>query len=271
MLDMWAMRNSYWKKRFALAAFERAHLQRAGIIHALNENEAAAIRALGLTCPIAVIPSGVDIVPTLATLPKPIFLETDERRVLLFLGRIHPKKGIDALIKAWAKVIQGRPLLGQEWRLVIAGWDDGGHLPSLERLVSALGLEQHVHFVGPIFDETKRNTFGNVHALVLPSKSEGLPIAVLEAWASTIPVFMTSNCNLPEGFKAGAAFRIGTDPADIAAPLIELLPRTDLLVRAGKIARELASSSFSWARVARDWHEVYHWVLGGGSKPNCLN
>jgi poly(glycerol-phosphate) alpha-glucosyltransferase len=271
MLDTWAMGNSSWKKRVALAAFERAHLESARIIHALNEGEATAIRALGLTSPIAVIPSGVHMCRQPAAYPRPGFLTNDDRRVLLFLGRIHPKKGIHALIKAWLRVIRERPALREEWRLVIAGWDDRQFFPFLDRLVSELGLERHVHFVGPVFDEIKVSTFHHSHAFILPSLSEGLPMAVLEAWACGLPVFMTTNCNLPEGFGAGAAFRIGIEPEEIAGPLVELLPQTDLLARAGMAGRELARSNFSWAKVARDWNDVHQWVLEGGVKPHCLN
>ena len=96
-------------------------------------------------------------------------------------------------------------------------------------------------------------------------------MAVLEAWACGLPVFMTVNCNLPEGFGAGAAFRIGIEPEEIAGPLMELLPQTDLLARAGMAGRELAASNFSWTRVARDWNDVHQWVLKGGVEPHCVN
>jgi poly(glycerol-phosphate) alpha-glucosyltransferase len=269
MLDTWAIGNSSWKKRLALAAFERAHLEGANVIHALSDSEAVAIRALGLRNPIAVIPNGVDMRQS-ARRPKPDFLANDERRVLLFLGRVHPKKGLNALVEAWARVITERPVLGQEWRLVVAGWDDGRHLPSLERLVSRLGLERDVHFVGPVFGDTKFKTLDSAHAFILPSRSEGLPMAVLEAWACGLPVFMTANCNLPEGFDAGAAFHIGIEPPEIADSLMKVLPERDLLASAGRAGRELAQSNFSWTQVAESWGKVHAWITNGRSPPACL-
>ncbi|MEM9701367.1 MAG: glycosyltransferase, partial [Planctomycetota bacterium] len=102
MLDPWAVRRSRWKKRLAWALAERAHLTGAGCLHALAESEADAARAFGVKTPICVIPNGVSLDAPRPDQPPPWGEKAnqDDRRTLLFLGRLHPKKGLDLLIDA---------------------------------------------------------------------------------------------------------------------------------------------------------------------------
>ena len=99
MLDPWAVRNSAWKKRIALAFYERRHLEGASCIRALCESEAQAIRQFGLRNPICIIPNAIDIPEKqnsnlkIQNSPWKGSFETG-RKVLLYLGRIHPKKGL---------------------------------------------------------------------------------------------------------------------------------------------------------------------------------
>ena len=106
---------------------------------------------------------------------------------------------------------------------------------------------------------------------MLPSLSEGLPVAVLEAWSYGLPVLMTEACNLPEGFAAGAALSIATDPAGIAAGLRRLFALSDAERRGmGARGRALVRARFAWASVGEQMAAVYRWVLGGGSPPSCV-
>jgi len=269
MLDPWALRNSAWKKKIAGWLYENRHLRGARCFHALCEAEAAAIREYGLRNPVAVIPNGVDLpaeregfsAPWAKILPEGV-------RVLLFLGRLHPKKNAASLIRAWGAT-QGATQDG--WCLVIAGWDQGGHKGELLALAQELGLEQRIWFSGPLFGEEKDAALRSASAFVLPSLSEGLPMAVLEAWAYGLPVLMTPECNLTEGFGAGAAIRIGHDPEAIARGLEQLFAMKDTeRAEMGARGRKLVEEKFSWPKIARQMKEVYEWVLGKGPKPECV-
>lgn len=271
MLDSWALRNSRWKKILAGAAFERAHLGKAACIHANSVAEAEAARSYGLRNPICVLPNGIEI-PTDTPTKVPTWAEklTAGQKVLLYLGRLHPKKGIENLMRAWCLVRQRRPDLAQEWELVVAGWDQGGYRSRLEALLEEEGVE-HVTFVGPQFGGDKWASLAKADAFVLPSLSEGLPMAPLEAWAVGVPVLMTAECNLPDGFSAGAAIAVRPDPASIAEALTELFSMTDGERKAmGACGLKLVRKRFSWQRVAREMRQVYEWVLGRGSAPECV-
>jgi poly(glycerol-phosphate) alpha-glucosyltransferase len=270
MLDLWAVRNAAWKKRLAGWLFEDAHLAGAACLHALTESEARAIRAYGLRNPICVIPNGVDLHEH-PVLPRPAWAREigEDRRILLYLGRLHPKKGLENLLRAW-KDVQSTAA-ARDWVLVVAGWDQGGHARRLERQAEALEITDSLRFVGPQFEDAKAASLAGADAFVLPSLSEGLPVAVLEAWSHGLPVLMTAACNLPEGFAAGAALPIGTDPAGVAAGLRRLFALSDAERReVGARGRALVRQHFTWASVAEQMIAVYRWMLGGGSPPACV-
>jgi len=268
MLDSWALAQSRWKKRVAGALFENDHLTGAACLHALTRAEARSIRSYGLKNPICVIPNGVRVPPRPVP-PNPPWEEAVEpdARVLLYVGRLQPTKGLTELLLAWAQL--RRQTSARSWKLVIAGGDEGGHGDWLRRLCGALGIESTVVFAGPQCAAARAASFARASALVLPSRSEGLPTAVLEAWANGLPALMTPACNLPEGFEAGAAMSIAaTGPLEIRDALQWLfwLPAADLRAM-GERGRELARQSFSWDSAASQMKLVYEWVLGRGEKP----
>jgi glycosyltransferase involved in cell wall biosynthesis len=264
MLDPWAARNSALKKKIAGHAFEYANLRNADCLHALNTSEADAIRAFGLTNPIAIIPNG-------ANLPE-LFERADQRegpRRMLFLGRIHPKKGLLELVRAWAIFTQQAPSLSDEWELVIAGWDDGGHLPKLTAEIENLGIGEKVRIHGPAFGCAKEELLRSADAFVLPSYSEGLPMTVLEAWSYRVPVFMTRHCNLSAGFSSGAAAEISTEPYDMAKVFVEMIGTVDLQ-RFGAAGRQLVEDKFSWKQIAVQHNDTYRWLCGHADKPDFV-
>jgi glycosyltransferase involved in cell wall biosynthesis len=268
MLDAWALRNSEWKKQIAAAVFERANLRAAACLHALSKSEADAIRSYGLVNPIAIIPNGVTL-PNEggATVAAPPWND-DGRRTLLFLGRIHPKKGVFETLRAWAALKELAPGVAAGWRLVLAGWVDGGHAGAIRRLASDLGLAdgEEVLFPGPLFGLQKGAALARANAFILASHSEGLPIAVLEAWANRVPVFMTSHCNLPEGFSAHAAIPVDTDPGLLARQLADGLAREDL-AEIGERGRRLVESQFTWQHIADCFATLYRWATVPSNAP----
>jgi glycosyltransferase involved in cell wall biosynthesis len=304
MLDPWALQNSRWKKQIAGWLFENEHLKSAACLHALCESEAQAIRQLGLRNPICVIPNGIDL-PEMRNAEyglrnPPWEGHIDSRRkVLLYLGRIHPKKGLVNLIKAWARVNAERGMRNAEWVLAIAGWDQGGHEAELKQLATELGIPwsdirdslpspprpgrgqgavsslssirfppSSLLFLGPQFDDAKAACYANCDAFILPSCSEGLPLVILEAWAFGKPVLMTPECNLPEGFEAIAAIRIETNVGAIVSGLNSMLTvRDSALSELGTSGLRLVRKKYTWDIVAGQFYLVFQWLLSGGPQP----
>lgn len=272
MLDPWALANSRWKKRVAGRMFQNAHLTGASCLHALCESEAESIRSYGLRNPICVIPNGVDLPEQGSKEPPPWSCRVAAGgKVLLFLGRIHPKKGLRQLLNGWAETKQLKTTLGSDWLLIIAGWDQGGHEDELKQHANKLNLNDSVFFVGPLFNEQKAAALEHADAFVLPSLSEGLPMAVLEAWAYALPVIMTPQCNLASGFEREAAIQVGPSSREIALGLERLWNMTTAeRCGMGQQGRALVSEEFTWSSVAEQTKSVYEWVIHKGSEPECV-
>jgi len=276
MLERWALRNAKWKKQIAALLYENMHLRGAACLRALCEAEAQSIRAYGMRNPICIIPNGVDlpeVTESLALKPGNSVLQkfVQDRKTLLYLGRLHPKKNVANLVRAWKQTLNSHPLTPDNWVLAIAGWDQGGYERELKKLASNNGLTASVSFLGPLFGQEKEAAYRVCDAFILPSLSEGLPMTVLEAWAHAKPVLITPECNLPEGFAAEAALQIGTSPEKIAAGLKQLIEMSDDDRRAiGDRGRTLVATKFSWPRIGEQMRSVYEWVLGGGPTPQTV-
>ncbi|MEE4213092.1 MAG: glycosyltransferase [Parvularcula sp.] len=264
MLDPWALKNSSWKKKVVSHAFEYANLRSADCLHALNTAEAEAIRSFGLTNPIAIIPNGAHL-PELSKEVR----KRERRNKMLFLGRIHKKKGLLELVRAWENFSQQAPGLFSDWELVIAGWDDGGHLSELKAETHRLGMGDNIHIQGPVFGEAKEQLLRSVDAFILPSHSEGMPMTVLEAWSYKLPVFMTRHCNLSVGFSSGAAIEISTDPIEMAKSLANAVG-AGKLHGMGAAGRRLVEEKFLWGKIAAQHSDTYKWLVGQAEKPEYV-
>jgi poly(glycerol-phosphate) alpha-glucosyltransferase len=266
MLDAWALGNSGWKKRLAAWAYEDANLRGAACLHALNTAEVEAIRDYGYDGPVCVIPNGVHLPEVAKPLPKPWWTKSaPDARTILYLGRLHPKKGLQTALTAWSQI---NPALRNDWRLVIAGWDENSHQTALRRRAAGLRIEDTVTFPGPLFSDDKRAAYQHCDGFILPSLSEGLPMAALEAWGAGKPLLMTPACNLPEGYEAGAAMRIEPDAEDIAAGMTNFMSLTDAEREAmGAKGLALVREKYSWPVIASEMAAVYRWVAANGSKP----
>jgi glycosyltransferase involved in cell wall biosynthesis len=301
MLEPWALKNSAWKKRLAGMLYENRVLHGAACLQANTEKELQDFRAYGLKNPIAVIPNGIDLPEETSESLKVEGLKSGGKKTLLFLGRLHPKKGLVNALRAWKQTLHSTSKIDNstfdEWQFVIAGWDQGGHKAELKRLCREIDISEasvsvdqflsgppasespaSVLFVGPAFGQAKETLLRYASAFILPSFSEGLPMSVLEAWSYGLPVLMTDHCNLPKGFAADAALRIRTDVESIAEGMRHLLslPTTDngqpttSLSSLGRNGRALVERQFAWPMIAAQMKEVYDWMLGGGPPPSTV-
>jgi glycosyltransferase involved in cell wall biosynthesis len=272
MLEPWALENSRWKKRFAALIFENRNLRSADCLHALCEAEARNMRNFGLNNPIAVIPNGVDLedfnpLPPYEAIMAEHPLLKGKRR-MLFLSRIHPKKGLPHLLRAWQRLAPEF----KDWVLLIGGNDQLGHEQEMRSLAIALGLANVVIFLGPLYGEGKKRAMAGSDAFVLPSFSEGFSMVVLEAAACGLPVLLTPQCNFPELAVASGAIEVQPEVASCEKGLRQMFSFSDAQrKRTGSCGRELIQSTYTWPAIATRMAAVYAWLLQQGPKPDCIS
>jgi glycosyltransferase involved in cell wall biosynthesis len=177
--------------------------------------------------------------------------------VFLYFGRIHVKKGWRELCAAWEQLCAADPGFAAASQLVFCGSVDRSldFEPQVTKLAGRFG---NVVFAGPQRGASRWSSLIAADAVVLPSRSEGLPMAVLEAWAAGVPALMTSACNLPAGFEAGAAMELGPSAELIAAGLrafFDLPPESR--ERMGQAGAELARRDFSLDAMESKLVELY--------------
>lgn len=267
MLDPWALGRSRWTKRLAGWLYANRLLEEAQILHSLCASETSAILSFTQTTRVEEIPNGVslpgDFRRDVAGFGVGDERSTDARRCALFLGRLDPKKNVLALLSAWRAASVRDPSLERRWRLCVVGWGPDGYVSELRRYIGAHGLGSSVYLRGPAFGEARTAAYREADLFVLPSLSEGLPMAVLEAWSFGVPALMSAQCNLEFGFAHGAAFPCGTDPESLeSALLVATALGKNELAGAGERARALVEETFNWPAVASAMRKLYQDALG---------
>lgn len=218
MLEKWIRARSPRLKAVVSVLYQNRFLRRAAAFQVLTSREVGDVADFVHGQPVEIVPNYVAEFVRDATRPGWWRQEHEGRDVYLFLGRIHEKKGCLELCHAWDEVCGRDPAFRDQSLLVFCGWNDG--LVGLEEAVQDLDARfGNVLFAGPQYGADKQRSLSCATFFVLPSKSEGLPMSILEAWSARIPVIMTDECNLPIGFEREAALRTGTDRSSIAAGL----------------------------------------------------
>ncbi len=263
MLEPWAMKYRATKKRLAMRAYQRKDLDCASLFIATSGSEMNNLRQLGLIQPVAIIPNGILLNHLqLHVAPKKIL--KSGKRILLYLSRVHPVKGLLNLIEAWSK------LANSGWELQIAGPDEGGHLAEVMDLARRLGVENSVRYIGILDGDEKVGVYQSADLFVLPTFSENFGIVVIEALSYGVPVITTRRAPWADLTKFGCGWwiDIGVDPLTSALQEAMSMSDAERLVM-GMRGREYVRR-YDWDSIAKQTIAVYRWVLGQGSKPDCV-
>jgi glycosyltransferase involved in cell wall biosynthesis len=260
MLEPWAMQHQRFKKAVAWYGYQRVITQRADLIHSTAPMEAHHLRELGVASPMAVIPNGVAL-PERWPDPVPC---TSGRRAL-FLSRIHPKKGLPMLLRAW------NALSPSGWTLSIVGPDEDGHRVTMEQLADRLGIADDVTFVGPVDDVEKWAWYRGSDLFVLPTHSENFGVVVAEALAAGLPVVTTQGAPWRVLEEEGCGWWVAIDDDALYDALAEAIALSDADRTAmGQHGRDLVHQRFTWPQIASQMKAAYQWLLGDGAPPRCI-
>jgi glycosyltransferase involved in cell wall biosynthesis len=207
------------------------------------------------------IPNGIDI-----PLKKSATNEKTGMRVLLYLGRIHPIKGLDLLLQAWARLQSRFP----RWELKLVGPDEDEHQLKLKQLATALKLER-VTFVGPLYGAHKDAEYAKADLYVLPSFSENFGMSVAEALAQGVPVVTTTGTPWKMLDNKGAGWCVAPEVTALETALgAALAMQADELRQMGACGRAWMEQDFSWEHIAQQMQAAYRWLLQRGPIPDCV-
>jgi len=247
MLEPWIMEHNPWKKKIAMFLYQNKAIQRADHIHATAQMEADNVKNLGFSNHISIIPNGIDL--TEIKKVKKVY----GRKKMVFLSRIHPKKGIELLLEAW------RSMDTMDWTLEIAGNGEVDYIRTLTQ--SAKGLK-NVRFVGPQYGEAKWDFLRSADVMVLPTYSENFGIVVAEAFAVGVPVITTKGTPWEdlESYKCG--WWIELSVSNLKQILGEVTQASAEQIKTmGSNGRLLVKDKYDIKAVAKNMRVLYQKIL----------
>lgn len=262
-LEPWCMLTSRCKKRIYMALIERRHLKRAAAIHATSEQEALNIAKLGIGTKIVVVPNGINPDEYNVMPPREVFRERfnigTNKKVVLFLGRLHPKKGLNILVESFAQVYRVTPnvILG------IVGPDEGGYVNMIKSQVERLGITNAVIFAGELKGQDKLAAYAAADVFVLPSHSENFGIVVAEAMASGLPVVVSRNTPWQDVERQNAGLWVNLKVEEISQAILTILNNQRTALKMGQNGRMLVRDKYSWYKITKQMLKVYENILAG--------
>jgi glycosyltransferase involved in cell wall biosynthesis len=263
MLEPWSLKQKYIKKKIALFFYQYSDLKGAACIHATGELEVESIRKLGLNNPIALIPNGVNI----DEFPREIPVKSKKKKIL-FLSRIHKKKGIEYLIEAW---MQLDAKLKENWIIEIIGNGECNYIEELKEVIIKNKLNQSIFILPPVYGENKIKIYRESSLFVLPTFSENFGVVIAEALASYTPVITTIGTPWADLTTHNCGWWIDTGVKPLVGALNEAMSLNELdLIQKGVDGRKLIEEKYSIKSVAKKVIELYSWVLGFSKIPSFV-
>lgn len=261
------LQRSRLKKLIAWALFDRRSVKYASVIQTFTEAEREQMEPRIRGKNVAVIPNGVDLwdLPDRGAF-ETRYPQTCGKKILLFLARVHPIKGVFDLVDAWKILGKRYP----KWHLIIVGRPEAECIDRLNARVKEHNLTAPITVTGPQYGQKRLEAYAAASAFVLPSYAEGFSTSILEAMACRLPVVYTYTdpCNFSEAAERGAGIvgPAGTEP--LIRNLERLFQLSDVeRTRMGAVGRTLIQEKYTWPQVAKRMKQTYDWILGGVSTP----
>ena len=258
MLEPWSLSQKKWKKKLAWWLYQRNDVQKSVCVFTTAKMEAEHVTNLGITTCKAVIPNGIET----ESYPCKTSVDVVKKQVL-FLSRVHVKKGIEVLFEVWKQIHPDY----EDWQLLVIGNGEAEYIHSLENRVECLGLKESIKILPPVFGNDKIQIYQESALFCLPSYSENFGMAIAEAMSCGTPVITTTNCpwNILNDTKTGWCIDLNVDNLERALREALSMNPTELYDM-GQKASKLIYENFDYRNVTRKTLKLYEWLLNGGEK-----
>lgn len=263
-LEPWSLEHKKWKKKLAMFLYQKKDLKRAACILATANMEANHIRNLNIETPIAVIPNGIDVSEYQC---RSLCYKNKVKKQIVFLSRIHQKKGIEFLITAWEQLMTKY----KDWNVVIAGNGEETYISQLRDIIKAKGLNDCIKIIPPVFGDDKLKLYYSSSLFVLPSYSENFGMVIAEAMSCGVPCITTNGTPWQElnEKKLGWCIHLSLENLiETISAAIDLGQYT--LFEMGQRCSKHIHDTYQYIEVAIKNKAVYEWILYGGEKPNYI-
>ena len=250
-------------KKWLFKPLQWPAVTRSALLHATSRMEYEDIRRIRIPQPVAIIPNGIDV-------PEIVEERAEESQRtfarMLFLGRLHPIKGVEMLLEAWRELQDRHP----HWELVVAGGGEHAYVQGLQAMTVRLGLRR-VSFPGPVFGPDKARLYRASDLFVLPTKTENFGMAVAEALAQGLPVVTTRRAPWPGLVDNRCGWWIERSLRDLVEALDKAMSlEAGELKQMGLRGRQWMIAEYDWRSIARNMKAVYQWLCRGGEAPSCV-
>lgn len=261
MLEPWSLAHRFLKKRVAWLLYQKRDLNSADILHCTAKSEARNVARLHLRPKCVIAPNGVDMPQDLAQGDLgPAAQASGRVRRMLFMSRVHPKKGLPMLLEAWSQL--GLP----GWMLQIAGPTEGNHETEIRAFVQRLGLSDVVDFLGPVYGDQKADLLRAADVFVLPTHSENFGMVVAEALSYRTPVLTTTGAPWESLVTDRCGWWVEPTVAGLCEGLAAATAASDAQrEEMGARGRGVVAERFGWDRIAADVHDKIYLPLLSGS------
>ena len=262
MLEPWSLSQKKWKKKLAWWLYQRNDVQKSVCVFTTAKMEADHVGNLGITTRKAVIPNGIET----DSYPCKTSIDVVNKQVL-FLSRVHVKKGIEILFDAW-KLIHSE---FADWQLFVVGNGEDEYIQSLENRVERLGLKDSIRILPPVFGNDKTRIYQESALFCLPSFSENFGLVIAEAMSCGTPVITTTNCPWDILNETNTGWCIDLSVDNLERAFREALSMSPAeLYDMGQRASKLIFDNFDYRSVTRKTLRLDEWLLGGGNKPEFV-
>ena len=267
-LEPWAYQGQNFiknlKKKIAMLLYQKKDLQRASCILSTAKMEADNIRALGIKAPIAIIPNGIDVSEYKC---RPSRFNNSVKKQILFLSRIHQKKGIEFLVDAWEILKDKYP----DWNVVIAGNGEEAYINQLKKVIITKRLQNSIEIVPPVFGEIKYKLYCESSLFVLPSYSENFGMVIAEAMSCGVPCITTNGTPWQELNDKNLGWCIDLSLENVINTITEAIELGhDALFDLGQRCSKHIYDIYQYTEVAAKNKGVYEWILKKSLKPDYV-
>ena len=262
MLEPWSLSQKKWKKKLAWWLYQRNDVQKSVCVFTTAKMEADHVSDLGITTCKSVIPNGIET----DGYPCKTAIEGVKKQVL-FLSRVHVKKGIELLFEAWKRIHPENT----DWQLLVIGNGEAEYIHSLENRVESLGLKDCIKILPPVFGDAKIKVYQESALFCLPSFSENFGMVIAEAMSCGTPVITTTNCpwNILNETNTGWCIDLSVDNLEHALREAMWMD-ANALYDMGQRASKLIFDNFDYRSVTRKTLRLYEWLLNSGEKPEFI-